>query len=339
MIHPEGGERLARISIDALKPGMVLAEEIRHASGRLLAGKGVRLEAPHLRTLKMWGIVALDVEGEDDPGGPPRLEQIDPAVVGEAERATGRRFGRVDGEHPFIRALHEICVLRKARKLVGVGTPDVEESPSDGLPADLLPVAARRVDPADVVGEDMSLASLPTIFMEVNRVINDPRSSTIHVADVISKDTSLSARLLKLVNSAFYSFPSPVDTILRAVTVVGTRQLSTLALGASVLQVFEDIPGSLVSMRSFWEHSIACGVGARMIGSYRGMASSERLFVAGLLHDIGRIVLYRRLPGEAKALLMRARASETPLWQLEIETLGFDHGRLGGLLLGRWKLP
>jgi HD-like signal output (HDOD) protein len=324
---------------------MVLAEEIRHGSGRLLAGKGVRLEAPHLRTLKMWGIVALDVEGEEEPDHPLRLEQIDPAVVGRAEEVTRQRFARVDGSHPFLRALYEICILRKARQLAGSGSPNPEESPSaasGGVSIDLpagTSFSGRRIDPASLVEEDMSLASLPTIFMEVNRVINDPRSSAIHVADVISKDTSLSARLLKLVNSAFYSFPSPVDTILRAVTVVGTRQLSTLALGASVLHVFEDIPGSLVTMRSFWEHSITCGVGARMIGSYRGMANSERLFVAGLLHDIGRIVLFRRLPGEAKELLMRARASETPLWQLEIEALGFDHGRLGGLLLERWRLP
>ena len=133
------------------------------------------------------------------------------------------------------------------------------------------------MDPSSLVGEDTQLASLPNIFMEITDVLSDPRSSAINIANVISKDPSLSAKLLKIVNSAFYNFPSRIDTISRAVMIIGSKQLSALALGTSIIRIFQDIPSDLVNMKSFWEHSLACGIGARMIASYKNIHNTEQI--------------------------------------------------------------
>jgi putative nucleotidyltransferase with HDIG domain len=190
-----------------------------------------------------------------------------------------------------------------------------------------------------LVDEEPCLASLPTIFMEISEAIGDPRSSFVHIANVISKDTSLSAKLLKIVNSAFYNFPYKIDTISRAVTIIGSRQLSSLALGASVLRSFQGIPEDLVDMESFWKHSITCGISARMIASFKNIPNTERLFIAGLLHDIGRIILYQRVPDLMSSILLQAKETHRFLRSMEAEALGVDHAHVGGMLLKKWKFP
>ena len=336
---------MASISIDAIEPGMVLAEDLRHSSGRFLLGKGVELDQRHLRVLKIWGVRSVEVEGSPDGLESPHGDEIDPAALEAAERWTARRFSPDLLSHPFLKELFRICVLRKAREMARRQSPEEERvsSPPEANPVSEqgrnLPSFKRQIDLQALVDREMGLASLPDIFLEISRVISDPRSSAVHVADVISKDTSLSARLLKIVNSAFYGFPSEIDTISRAVMIVGTRQLSTLALGASVIRVFRDIPAALVDMESFWEHSITCGVSARMIGSYRNIPNTERLFVAGLLHDIGRIILYGSLPEVGREILIRARGAHRLVRVEEVEVLGYDHSEIGGMLLRKWKLP
>jgi hypothetical protein len=283
---------LGRINIDAITPGMVLAEDLRHSNGRFLLGKGVELDETRLRILRM-GVHSVEVQGNPDDFEPSHAEEMDPAVFEAAERRVAKRLFHGTLNHPFLKELFRICTLRKAREIARQQPPvrsgissSHEEAPvsEQGF---ALPSFKGPIDPQALVDREMGLASLPNVFMEISRVIGDSRSSAVHVADAISKDTSLSAKLLKIVNSAFYSFPSKIDTISRAVTIVGIRQLSTLALGGAVIRVFQGIPADLVEMESFRKHSIACGICARMIASYKNISNTERLFVAGLLHDIG----------------------------------------------------
>jgi HD-like signal output (HDOD) protein len=149
----------------------------------------------------------------------------------------------------------------------------------------------------------------------------------------------LTARLLKIVNSAFYSFPSKIETISRAVTVVGTQQLRDLALATSVMKLFKGVPPDLISMEPFWRHSIACGVAARVLATHKREANIERFFVAGILHDIGRLVLCMKEPDWMRSALGRCHASGELLYKVEDEELGFDHASLGRILLENWKLP
>jgi putative nucleotidyltransferase with HDIG domain len=336
---------MGKVNIDALKPGMVLAEDLKHSNGRFLLGKGAVLEPTHLRVFKIWGVVSAEIEGVSDDFRLSTLDEIDPAVLEAAEKLTQKRFSLSNSDHPFLQALSRICTLRQAQQMVLKETRE-DDWTSAGLGKDptsqstSIPSSSRsKKDLSSLVDENVNLPSLPHIFTEISRVINDPRSSAIHVANVISKDPNLSAKLLKIVNSAFYSFPTKIDTISRAVMIVGSKQLSTLALGTSVINVFQDIPADLVDMKSFWKHSIACGISARMIASYKNVSNTERLFVAGLLHDIGRLIIYKHFPREGREILLQARRTNCLLRSAEFEILGFDHTQIGGMLLKKWKLP
>ena len=184
-----------------------------------------------------------------------------------------------------------------------------------------------------------NVASLPTIYQRLNEVVNDSRSSNRDVARILSEDAGLAARLLRVANSAFYGHPARIDNIARAVTVLGTRQLRDLTLATTVMDLFPTISSAVVNMESFWRHSVACGVTARIIATYRREINIERFFVAGLLHDIGRIVLLMELPVPAGRAVEQARLRDEPLWWSEGEVLGFDHSAVGAALLTRWDLP
>jgi len=195
------------------------------------------------------------------------------------------------------------------------------------------------LEPRDLVKVAGSISSLPMVFTRINDAVNNPRSSIADIGRVISEDPGLTARLLKIVNSAFYSFPSKIDTISRAVTIVGTQQLRDLALATSVMKVFKGIPEDLMNMEAFWCHSIGCGITARVLASHRREANLERYFVTGMLHDIGRLLLFMNLPKQARAALVRCQRSGELLHQVEYEEIGFDHGTVGSALLQAWNLP
>jgi HD-like signal output (HDOD) protein len=186
----------------------------------------------------------------------------------------------------------------------------------------------------------VELSSLPFIYIKINNAINDHRSSIKDISDIISGDPSLTTRLLRLVNSAFYGFPSKIDTVSRALLAVGTNQLRDLALATSVLRVFKGIPEGLVSMESLWRHSVACGLAAKMVATAGGReANVERFFTAGIIHDIGRLVIYKMMPGAAQEMMLRCRVHNEPLSLVEKQGIGFDHADLGRALAQLWNLP
>jgi len=193
--------------------------------------------------------------------------------------------------------------------------------------------------PSELIQGLKGLATLPDIYIRLSDVVNNPRSSAADAGRVISDDPGLTARLLKLVNSAMYGFPSRIDTVSEAIGIVGTAQLQDLALATSVIRAFADMPATLVTMESFWRHSVACAVSSRLIAAHRGEPNVERHFVAGLLHDIGRPILYLRLPDESNRALEKSRRSGLPLFREEHDLLGFDHTEVGAALLEAWRLP
>ena len=184
-----------------------------------------------------------------------------------------------------------------------------------------------------------NVPSIPTIFYQISEAVDDPRSSMRDIAQIISADQSLSARLLRLVNSAFFGFPSRIDTISHAVTIIGTKQLRDLALATSVIQMFKGIPSELIRVKPFWQHCIACGIGSRLLASFQKMPNIESFFVSGLLHDIGRLILYSHNTEQAKEALTLSAEEGKLLYISERDVMGFDHAEVGGLLLGEWRLP
>ncbi len=191
----------------------------------------------------------------------------------------------------------------------------------------------------ELVQQVDTLVSLPEVCVKINQMIESSDSSAKDMGEVIAGDVDLSARLLKIVNSAFYGLPGPVDTISRAVTVVGTEELRNLALMTSACQVFKGIPGELVNMNEFWRIGITTGVIARTLARQCGVLHGERLFVQGVLHDIGRLVIFQQLPELSRDILLVASGDDEVQTAAERDMLGFSHAEVGFALLKRWQLP
>lgn len=183
------------------------------------------------------------------------------------------------------------------------------------------------------------LPSLPTLYYELTQAVDDPRSSIATIGAVVRKDQSLASRLLRLANSAYYSFPSQVETIEEALQLIGLREMRDLALATCVIGTFKNLPENLVNAQDFWKHSIACGVVSSLLAEHRHDPSPERFFVGGLLHDIGRLIMYLTAPQESERILGNYQSQKAPCCRVEFEVLGFDHADLGAELLTLWKIP
>ncbi len=195
------------------------------------------------------------------------------------------------------------------------------------------------VDPKELVKGVGKLTSLPEVCVRVNEMVEDPRTSAAAIGKVISRDTALTAQLLRLANSAFYNFPSNISTISRAITVIGERELRYLVLALSAVRAFSKVPIELINMASFWRHSVYTGVMARLIASKCNVLHAERLFVSGLLHDVGMLVVLGRLPELESEAMHRSEESGEELFRVEDEVLGFNHADVGCLLMKQWNLP
>ncbi|HEB57493.1 MAG TPA: HDOD domain-containing protein [Gammaproteobacteria bacterium] len=193
--------------------------------------------------------------------------------------------------------------------------------------------------PHDLVTGVIRLVSLPEVCLRVNEMMEDPSTSAKALGQVISRDTGLTARLLKIVNSSFYGFPSKIETVSRAVTVIGLRELRGLVLAASAVETFSKIPTEVLNRVHFWRHSVYCGVVAQLIAEECKVLHSERLFVAGLLHDIGKLIIAHRLPEQMKIIKERVATEQRFDYEIEQQELGFDHADVGGALLREWKMP
>jgi putative nucleotidyltransferase with HDIG domain len=190
-----------------------------------------------------------------------------------------------------------------------------------------------------MVQDVSTVHSLPMFYSQLSEAIDHPRSSIGDIAKIISEDMGLTARILKLANSPLFGYFSKIDSITQAVTIIGVFQVRDLALAISVMDVFKGIPEDLVNMEQFWKHSIATGLAARLLATSQRESNIERFFVAGILHDIGRLVMYVRVPDLCLELLEQSRATGGLLYRAEREKFSFDHADVGGALLRRWKIP
>ncbi|GFO61484.1 HD family phosphohydrolase [Geomonas silvestris] len=198
---------------------------------------------------------------------------------------------------------------------------------------------SHRIGLDQMVHDVATIHSLPMFYTRLSEAIDHPRSSIADIAKIISEDQGLTARILKLANSPLFGYFSKIETITQAVTIIGVLQVRDLALALSVMDVFAGIPETLVNMEQFWRHSLAAGLAARHLATSQRESSLERFFVAGILHDVGRLVMYIRDPDHCLELLERCRDTGELLYLAERELFGFDHAEVGGALLRRWKIP
>ncbi len=191
----------------------------------------------------------------------------------------------------------------------------------------------------NLVNDVSFLVSPPDICVRVFDLIDSETASTAEIGEVISSDPSLTARLLRLVNSSYYNLSRKVETVSRAITLVGVRELYSLILAVSAIRTFSSLPAALVNMDTFWRHGLFTGLIARNLARRVRVLHPERLFVAGLLHDIGHLVLYSRLPEVMQEIVLVSGGDEGLQHQAELSELGFSHADLGGALADVWNLP
>jgi putative nucleotidyltransferase with HDIG domain len=184
-----------------------------------------------------------------------------------------------------------------------------------------------------------SLPTLPTVIVQVNELVNNPKTSALDLARTILEDQALTARLLRLVNSPFYGFPRRIATVTEAVTILGFHPVRNLLLTASVVDLLVSEETPEFSPTALWEHSVGTAVGAGILARYSRHEDREEVFVAGLLHDVGKLVLFHFQPKEFIRILETARAENLAIRATEQRVLGFTHDQVGRLLAERWKLP
>ncbi len=196
-----------------------------------------------------------------------------------------------------------------------------------------------KISAETIITKTLKVAALPAVALKFSEAISNPLTSNLELEKIISEDSALASRLLRIANSALYNFPSEIDTIGKAITIIGQKPLHDIVLSCSIVNMFDGITKDVINMEQFWEHSIAVATASRLLSFYRREVNIERSFTAGLLHDIGRLIIFIELPKQAQEIISIAASKNTLLHSIELDVLGFDHARLGGMLLKKWKLP
>lgn len=195
----------------------------------------------------------------------------------------------------------------------------------------------------DKIKHIANLPTLPQVATRLMKIINDPLTSSNDVAFVVGQDLSLSAKILRLANSAFYGIPRSITNINNAVVILGLKVINTMVLS---LTVFDMFPGDkkqfLFDRKAFWVHSLSCGLTAKLLaGKLKKLVlfDPEEAFCAGLLHDIGKVVMEQYMHDDFHKALLLARENNIPMYDAEKEVLGFAHTDVAEWLTSSWGLP
>lgn len=186
----------------------------------------------------------------------------------------------------------------------------------------------------------IGLPTLPTVVSKMIEVVDNPRTSVASLSNLISTDQALTARILKLANSAYYGFSRQIYTVNMAIVVMGFNAVKEMGLSLSVFDVFKDL--SMVrhfDITQYWRHSIGCGVAAKMMARKHWYRMAGESFVAGLLHDIGKIIISQYMRNDFVAIMDRVADNHESLDDVERQILGTHHGEIGAWLADRWRLP
>ncbi|TCJ16512.1 HDOD domain-containing protein [Parasulfuritortus cantonensis] len=183
------------------------------------------------------------------------------------------------------------------------------------------------------------LSSLPAVYHQVRGVLDNADSSIIDLANVVSVDAAITARLLHVVNSVYFGLMSRVDTVSRAVSILGMQQVHDIVLATSVSAMFKGMSPANMNMTRFWSNSVMRALIARTGAEMVRAGELERFFVAGLLSDLGHLVMYEVEPKLAEQAQMLSVQSGRPLHELERELLGCDYAEVGAALVDKWHLP
>lgn len=187
-----------------------------------------------------------------------------------------------------------------------------------------------------VLDKVKELPTLPDVVFRVNEVVNDPSTSATDLEKVISQDQAIAAKVLRLVNSAFYGLPGRVDTLSRAIPLLGFSTVRNLVMS---LSIFTATPITDFDMKQFWRHSFATSTAAKAIAQADSLPDGESASLAGLIHDIGKVLLFQHFVKQVQAVLKMVDDRGVSFIQAERSLYATDHAEIGGAIAEKWGFP
>ncbi len=178
-----------------------------------------------------------------------------------------------------------------------------------------------------------SLPTLPPVISKLTKLLADDNTTAIHLARVIEKDQVLTSKVLKLVNSAFYGFPRRISTVSNAIVLLGFNVIRTLIITTSIFEMMQSEDLGL------WEHSLGVAAASGILAKRLGLKNPEEVTTAGLLHDLGKVVIRAEFPDSYKEIILVSEEKRLSFRQVESEVLDIDHGEIGLFLTNQWNLP
>jgi putative nucleotidyltransferase with HDIG domain len=188
----------------------------------------------------------------------------------------------------------------------------------------------------DMTGD---LPPMPNVAAKVMEMMANPMMDGKSIQKVISTDQALASKILKISNSALYSFSKEITSLTHAISIIGFNTITSLVIASSTKNAF--FKGKMgLQDEMIWEHSLASGFGCRILAKkVLGAGKMETAFLSGLLHDIGKIILAKKIPDTYSAIVQEAFNTKTPMYKLEKKLLGFSHADIGSLVAKKWGLP
>jgi HD-like signal output (HDOD) protein len=185
----------------------------------------------------------------------------------------------------------------------------------------------------------IQLPALPTLALEVVEMVDNPKTSAQQLGRLISADSALTGKVLKIANSPFYGFPKKISTVDFAIIVLGFDALKEIVISIALVSTLQRKTDTFFNTQLFWDHSISTGVIARRLARDIGYRVTGEVFVAGLLHDMGISVLNKYFSSEFHRIVDIVRESELSFYDAEESVLAVTHAEIGGWLGERWNLP
>jgi len=187
---------------------------------------------------------------------------------------------------------------------------------------------------------DSELSSLPEIFIRVSELLDDENSSSVQIGKVVETDPSLTSRILKMVNSAYYGFQNTVASISQAISILGRDRIRQILVGAVLGGVFGNMKNKVYFMEDYWHQSVKTAILSRLLCQQSNISEeADSLFTAGLLHEIGRLILAQKMPELSLEAQQAVENGDEDIYQAEQRIFGYTHCEVGAAFITHWGLP
>ncbi|RMG03187.1 MAG: HDOD domain-containing protein, partial [Nitrospirae bacterium] len=324
------------ISIDDAREGLVLTADVVSEGGQCLLPAGAILTEGTIESLRRRGISEVEVSGEE------KREYSEEELInarGICKEAVENRFPSTAREDPHLSALKEtILEIESIRYLETGRAPNAASTQIDFSNEPPEPLKTKDADLDSFIRSLDELPVLPEVVVEVNRLLQSEDVLIEEVSALVEKDAGLTAKILRLANSSYYGLSYHVDTLSRALTVLGLNTVRNLAMALALHGVIGDDPGEREEVVGLWGHSLGTAVSSKALISVKTPKLEEKAFICGLLHDIGKVVLYKNFKKEMEMIWNTVKAGGEEE-ELERMTFGFSHAEVGGALSKRWHFP